>query len=163
MTAAIHAILEGMPQVTDLVGFKTEPSTGGAELVAPMTPYPAPMRAPSLNANLPDPAIGGYAEVAAPDGRTVDPGFSPYGVPGSFYAQASHVSFMAQGHYDAVPSWNSEIATGEGQVNRHGARLRQGILTQLSGYNPPEAVSALGYVAALSSTRSPAEIKGGVS
>lgn len=132
--------LRSMPQTFAFPGWETEPSTGNETVNEPMTPVASPMRAPTRVFTMPDPTIGGYAEEAAPVGRTVDPGFA---------SSFQHVPFQGQGHYDMVPTWNDEQQEGVGTPNKHGVALLAGVLTQLGGYQPPNAAQALPYVAAL--------------
>lgn len=145
---SVRAITEGVPQSLELEGWTTPVGTVQG---APMVPFPDTGYVSGRNYALPQPDVGGYVERGEYDGRTVDPGISPSGSNG-IYAHAGHAPFMGQGHYDVIPTWNQESAIGNGTPNNHGAKLRQGLLTQLFGYNPPEAVSALSYVAALSVT-----------
>lgn len=127
-------------------GWMTAPPTAGGvgsiPGAVPMSGIYLPERAPSRVMTLPDPAVGGYSEWQNPVGRTVDQGFSTHAREG----------FTGQGHYDQVPTWNDQTVIGRGTPNTHGKYLRQGLLSQLSGYNPPDAISAIGYVAALAST-----------
>lgn len=121
------------------------PTAGGVGSIpgaVPMSGIYIPERAPSRVGTLPDPAVGGYSEWQNPVGRTVDQGFSVH----------SRAAFEGQGHYDQVPTWNNSDVIGRGTPNRHGTYLRQGLLSQLSGYNPPDQIGAIGYVAALAST-----------
>lgn len=143
-----HDNLRSMPQTFAMPGWATEPITVGEDPIAVHAGFAV---APVRVFTLPDPTVGGFQELREYDGRTVDPGFSPH---------SWHAPFVGQGHYDAVPTWNQETVEGEGTPNLHGFALRQGVITQLAGYQPPEAVSALAYVAALSATRTDEGIGG---
>lgn len=136
--------VRAMPQTFTFPGWHTVPSTGDLTVTPPMMPANGGFfRAPSRIGTLPDPVVYGYAEIALPVGRTVDLGFSPH----------VRAGFDGQGHYDQVPTWNVESQIGVGTPATHGKYLRQGILTQLTSYNPPSPLSAAGYVAALTGTR----------
>lgn len=133
--------VRAVPIPEDRPGWVSPYSTGSVAVEAPMTPHAAPFRAPSRIYTLPDPAVGGYAEWQASVGRTVDPGFSTH----------NRQAFAGQGHYDSIPQrYADPLVTGVGTPNTHGKYLRQGLLTQIAGYNPPTAVNNIGYVAALS-------------
>lgn len=140
--------LRSFPQVFAFPGWITEPITNGVE---PMTPEATPAH-PVRVFTLPNPTVFGYAEEAASAGRTVDMGFSTH----------VRAQYAAQGHYDAIPTWNVEQAEGNGTQNVHGRYLRQGLLTQLTGYQPAGPESAISYIAALSRNKNESGILGAV-
>lgn len=124
---------------SDRPGWHTAHSTGSVQIAPPMSGIRIPERAPSRILTLPDPAVGGYSEWQSAVGRTVDDGFSTH----------NRQPFHAQGHYDQVPTWNNALITGQGTPNTHGRYLRQGVLTQIAGYNPPSVAANIGYIAKL--------------
>lgn len=117
------------------------PSTGTPG--APFSdPIPVPFRLPTL------PVIGQNqapaVKVQGSSGdqftRTVDPGYSYWGV---------RAPFMGQGFYDQVPDTFHRPVTGNGTPNVHAQALRAGVQTQLAQYSVDPYTASIAYVGAL--------------
>lgn len=131
-------LTNGTPSQLTVLHERFTPMTVG---VPPMTPNAA-MPVTYRNLALPDPLVGGYAEQGLSEGRTIDPGMV-----------VREYTMLGQGHYDLVPTWNNATVVGQGTPNRHNASLRAGYMNNVSGYNPPQAVSASTYIQALTGGR----------